>query len=300
MTHNMVEATLGPPDLVNYSSFDDGSRAEVWVYKPSFFTQMVNTRYGVPTENLYVTFKEAKLISVEELYSYEQERVPRSPEREGSGWQNPEPKATPTVSTGTGFAISAEGLIVTAYHVIQDADPIKIHLPNGSVVDANIYQGAPSNDLAILKIDMPTPDYLSLAPLRSAQVGDHVFTVGFPLREVLGQEPKYTDGSISALSGVGGEASFLQISVPIQPGNSGGPLLNDEGCVVGIITASAAILPFVEVSGTLPQNVNWAVKADFLRAIVSLPPQLPKSKNRAGAIEETKNAICLIEAIRNK
>ena len=74
------------------------------------------------------------------------------------------------------------------------------------------------------------------------------FTIGFPAPEILGAESKFTDGSISARSGPGGEASFLQVAVHLQPGNTGGPLVDNAGHVVGIVTSSAAVVPFLAVT----------------------------------------------------
>jgi S1-C subfamily serine protease len=133
--------------------------------------------------------------------------------------------------------------------------------------------------------------------MRSVKTGDRVFTIGFPVSSVLGPEPKYTEGVVSSLSGVGGASSFLQISVPIQPGNSGGPLVNERGEVVGIITSTAAILPFLEESGTLPQNVNWAVKSDYLRLLVELPEtEEQKYVDREQLITHVKKAVVFIES----
>jgi S1-C subfamily serine protease len=201
-----------------------------------------------------------------------------------------------TKSTGTGFAISEDGLIVTAHHVVKEASSIKIHLNNGSVVKANPYKNDPSNDIAILKIGVPTTNYLPIAPLRTAKTGERVFTIGFPISSVLGQEAKYTEGVISALSGIASAESFLQITVPVQPGNSGGPLVNENGYVVGIISSSAAILSFLANTGTIPQNINWAVKADYLRPLVDLPSDKAIKLNRDELIEKAKRSVVLIEA----
>jgi len=201
-----------------------------------------------------------------------------------------------SIVTGTGFSVSPTGLVVTAYHVVKDAQKIRVRLPDGQNVFAELKTSNPSNDLALLKVPIKTPDYLSLAPLRTIQIGQRVFTIGYPLQSVLGQEPKYSDGSIASLSGLGGTAFFLQISVPVQPGSSGGPLVNDRGQVGGVITSSAAILPLLEATGTLPQDINWAVKSDYLLLLIDIPAARRTAKNRREAIQMTEAAICLVEA----
>ncbi len=196
--------------------------------------------------------------------------------------QEKEPR--PETATGTCFAAHPYGILITAYHVVKDAESIRVHLADGTVTDAKIRTFSAGTDLAVLRIDPPTPDFLPLAPAGSVGVGDQVFTMGYPVTDVLGKEPKFTDGAVSALSGVGGEASLLQISVPVQPGNSGGPLVNERGEVVGIVTSSAAVRIFLAVTGTLPQNVNWAVKAEYVRPLFNAPTVKSVSVNREEAI----------------
>lgn len=200
-----------------------------------------------------------------------------------------------TKSSGTGFAISENGIIATACHIIQGAKVIKVYLTRNSFVSALIIHSDPVNDLALLKIEHPTPNFLPIAPMRSVKMGDKVFTIGFPLSSVLGQEAKYSEGVVSCLSGLQDAPTFLQITVPIQPGNSGGPLVNEKGEVVGIITSTAAILPFIKESGTLPQNVNWAVKADYLRPLLEQSEIVSVEVNRDQLINHVKGSIFFIE-----
>jgi S1-C subfamily serine protease len=138
---------------------------------------------------------------------------------------------------------------------------------------------------------------LSFGRTGSFKLGDPVFTIGYPASDILGPEPKFTDGSISSLSGLGGEASLLQITVPIQPGNSGGPLVNEQGYAIGVVTSSAAVRPFLQATGTLPQNINWAVKADYAVPLFEVPSSQPPAKDRAEAIGRTKQATCTIEVL---
>src|SRR5712691_671199 len=178
------------------------------------------------------------------------------------------PKATTASVTGTCFAVSPVGDLATAYHIIKNAKQIRVMLANGSWEEPELSESSPANDVAILKLRVQTPEFLSLAPPRSAQVGQRVFTMGFPAVSLLGIEPKFSEGAISALSGPGGERNFIQVTVPIQPGSSGGPLVNESGRVLGLMTSTVAILPFVRITGSLPQNINWAINADVARPLI--------------------------------
>ncbi len=210
----------------------------------------------------------------------------------------PGKKIVPEIRTATGtcFAVHQNGILLTAYHVVKDAKSIRVRLTDGTVKKAKLETFTARNDLAIIRIDFHTPHFLLLAPPRSVHVGDRVFTMGYPAAKLLGQEPKFTDGSISSLSGVGGEASLLQISVPVQPGNSGGPLVNERGEVVGVVTSTAAVQAFLSATGTLPQNVNWAVKADYARTMFNAPKMKSLAATRSHAIEWVRRAICMVEA----
>ena len=91
-----------------------------------------------------------------------------------------------------------------------------------------------------------------------------VLVLGYPLIALQGQEQKATVGRINALSGFQGDVRYFQIDAPIQPGNSGGPLLNARGEVVGVVTATLDPVGTLRATGSLPQNVNYAVKADYM------------------------------------
>lgn len=199
------------------------------------------------------------------------------------------------VSTGTCFSVAPDGLILTAYHLIKDANTITARFENGDELSAVPEQVSANNDLALLRVNRPILAYLSLSPLQNPKLGEPVFTLGFPAPSVLGAEPKFTEGTVSALSGPGNESTFLQISVPVQPGNSGGPLVNHRGEVVGIVTATAAILPFLQKTGSLPQNVNFAVKAGYASLLFTAPPALPPATDRDDAIRRVRGALCTVK-----
>jgi S1-C subfamily serine protease len=211
-----------------------------------------------------------------------------------------ETRRSASVSTGTCFVVAPDGLILTTYHLIKDARTVTARFENGDELSADPEQVSANNDLALLRVNRPTPIYLSLALLPNPKLGEPVFTLGFPAPSVLGAEPKFTEGTVSALSGPGNESTFLQVSVPLQPGNSGGPLVNHRGEVVGIITATAALLPFLQKTGSLPQNVNFAVKAGYASLLFSAPPMLPPATDRDSAIRRVRGALCTITSTLEK
>ena len=204
--------------------------------------------------------------------------------------------APPHRATGTGFLVNTVGTLVTSNHVVEGRNTIGVTCGTNAPVKARISASSRMTDIAILQTDLAATKYLNLALARSAGTGMAVFTLGFPVSSMLGMEPKFTDGAISAMSGIRGEQTFVQISIPVQPGNSGGPVVNDKGLVVGIVAAGAAVQPFYENTGTLPQNVNWAVKAEYAALMFEPPPLLPPTRSREEAIEQTRNALCFIEA----
>jgi S1-C subfamily serine protease len=215
----------------------------------------------------------------------------------------PPPAPPPTekaagMSHGTAFAVRPDGVFLTAFHVVQEAKIITIVCANRRYGPATLMATAVSNDLALVRVPAFGVAYLPLAKPRSVRPGDPVFTVGFPAPGILGTAPKFTDGSVSAIAGLANEASLLQVSVPVQPGNSGGPLLNDHGQVVGVITSSAAIRPFLAATGSLPQNINWAVKSEYALPLFDSPAPPVAATGRREAIDRALQATCVVEAAR--
>lgn len=200
------------------------------------------------------------------------------------------------LSTGTGFFIGPDGHVLTSHHVIAGAGRIVCRTVSGKVLPAVFVNASPANDLALLRVDTRPAQYLGFAAAGSVRLGDRVFTMGFPVVERLGLEPKFTEGTVSALSGRG-ENALMQISIPIQPGNSGGPVVTEKGQVVGVIAATEAIESFYKDTGALPQNVNWAVKADYARPLLRPMPSSPP-RTRDEAIALARNSVCLIGAER--
>lgn len=167
-------------------------------------------------------------------------------------------------SYGTGFLITSDGYIVTNNHVIGDSKNITIRLKGGNEIPATIVRVDKKNDLAILRISGKNYKPLSIISSSSIKRGEKVFAIGFPRIDIQGVEPKLTEGIISSLSGIKDEPTTFQISNPIQPGNSGGPLFNSDGKVIGVVVSTLNPLLVLKYSGSLPQNVNYAVKSNYL------------------------------------
>ena len=165
-------------------------------------------------------------------------------------------------ATGTGFFVTDDGYFVTCAHVVQGASSFHIKTANGSIV-ARLVKKDAALDIALLKVSGTYPA-LPLAPHSQEKLGDSVFTIGFPNTDLQGVAPKLTKGEISSLSGIRDDPRCYQISVPVQPGNSGGALVDERGNVVGVVAARLDDVVTYEASGALPQNVNYAVKGGLV------------------------------------
>lgn len=176
-------------------------------------------------------------------------------------------------SSGTGWAISANGYIVTNHHVIEDAKSIKVR---GINEDFSILYNAKTiivdkkNDLAILKIDDSRFTTLGNIPYKISKeiidVGSSIYTLGYPLLATMGEEVKLTNGIISSKSGFQGDITSYQITAAAQPGSSGGALFNEKGDIVGVVNAKH----------TEAENASYAIKSSYL---INLIESLPESIN---------------------
>jgi S1-C subfamily serine protease len=176
--------------------------------------------------------------------------------------------------SGTGFII-APGYFLTCNHVITDATAIKVVTGRISY-QARLVKADPANDVALLKVDglNGTVSVLPMRNSRDIRLGDSVFTIGFPNIDLQGVEPKLTRGEINSLGGVHDDPRFFQVNVAVQPGNSGGALLDMHGNVIGLVAARLDEKITLEASGMLPQTVNYALKSSFILAFLDTVPEL--------------------------
>jgi hypothetical protein len=123
-------------------------------------------------------------------------------------------------------------------------------------------------DLALLRTDLRTPRIAALRSTPPLRLGESVVSFGFPLSGALSKEGNLTTGNVSALAGLRDDPAYLQMTAPVQPGNSGGPLLDAAAHVIGVVTAKLDAVAIAKRTGDIPQNVNFAVKAEVLRRML--------------------------------
>jgi S1-C subfamily serine protease len=190
--------------------------------------------------------------------------VAAAPARPNPG-QAPAPAAP---SSGTGFVVNKAGFVVTNNHVVDKCQTIQARQPSDTPVSATLVAADPRNDLALLKLAQPKYGAAPFRQDRAVRPGDSVVAYGFPLAGGLSSQGNLTIGTISALAGLGDDSRMLQVTVPVQPGNSGGPLLDAAGNIVGVVTSKLNALAVALVTGDVPQNVNFAIKDSVVRTFL--------------------------------
>ena len=161
--------------------------------------------------------------------------------------------------TGSGFRVT-RGAIITNYHVVDGCSRLNV---NG--VAAQVRGSDARSDLALLNATLPGPN----ATLRAqrAAVGEPLAVAGYPLRGLLSGF-NMTTGSLSSLSGIGGDTRLVQITAPVQPGNSGGPVLDSAGNLMGVVVSKLDAVKAIKITGDIPQNVNFAINTNVLRSFL--------------------------------
>jgi len=195
---------------------------------------------------------------------------------------------------GTGFFVTTNGYLLSNWHVVRNANRVKVRT-HDQVLPAEIVRTDRAADLALLKVSGGPFKSLPLS-LEDVSLGESTFTIGFPNFLVQGLEPKYTDGKISSLSGVRDDPSQYQISVPVQPGNSGGPLVGRNGQVIGVVDAKLDDISVLAASGSLPQNVNYAIKAKVVREFLLKCPEVQVPVSNA-ALKSEEAVKCARDAV---
>jgi S1-C subfamily serine protease len=199
-------------------------------------------------------------------------------------------------ASGTGFLVTRQGHIITNAHVVAGCGVVKVpELGNAKVIATD-----KKNDLALLTVSPPA----NVEPLRfrdkPIRLGEEVIALGFPLKGLLGGL-NVTTGMVSAMSGLQNDTSRIQFTAPIQPGNSGGALLDKSGAVTGVISAKLNDLTTLKVAGFVPQAVNFAIRKDVAKAFLEAQnvaleaAPAGSEKSVADTVDATRAAVLPIE-----
>jgi hypothetical protein len=184
----------------------------------------------------------------------------------------------PLLSSGSGFFVSVEGHVLTNDHVIENCSTMKIELTGSEAMNATVAARDRTNDLALLRSSKRS----SVVPKFShqARVGQRIFVFGFPLTGFLSSSGNFTEGLITALTGPRDDSRLLQVSAAVQPGNSGGPLFDAFGNILGVIVGKIDAL----------QNVNFAIKSSIAMNFLSANRILTSDGNHLREIGSEKIA----------
>ena len=182
-----------------------------------------------------------------------------APDRVSPDSNAPRPGEQPT-SSGTGFVV-AEGRVMTNNHVITDCSRVAVRTPAGQRLTARVGPIDRRRDLALLIVSAEVGPPLAFRDNPAIRRGETVITYGFPLSGLLSSGPTLTTGDVSALAGLRDDPANIQITAPVNPGNSGGPLLDIQANVVGVVVSKLNAMRTAQMTGgDIPQNVNFAVK----------------------------------------
>ena len=203
-------------------------------------------------------------------------------------------------SAGTGFVISATGHIITNHHVIDGCiGDIKGNLTGGAPAVLRVVSKDAANDLALLQ--GPADQFKKFAKIRDRTIrsGDAVTAIGFPFHGLLTSDFTVTTGIVSSLSGIKNDSRMLQISAAVQPGNSGGPLIDSSGQIVGMVAAKLNALGLLRATGDIPENINFAIKTgairDFLdNSVVAYETAAPGAELKTSDIADAARAYTLL------
>jgi S1-C subfamily serine protease len=207
-------------------------------------------------------------------------------------------------ASGTGFLLSRSGLLATNWHVVADVKNISVAFPgwNGSA-SAEVVIRDVVNDLAVLRVTdpaklAPTCAELpfQLASSNGVKLGERVSTIGYPLTSMLGSNPKFSEGVVSSKTGWQDDPRSLQISAQVQPGSSG-TLFDVDGNIVGVVVATLDAGRVYQAASALPQNVNFAIKADYLLNLLTmLPGESLASRTTVFSPEKAAQCVAIIKA----
>lgn len=174
----------------------------------------------------------------------------------------PQPGTPAFDMAGSGFVV-AKGWLLTNAHVVRGCKAVEV----GSDMAATDIRMDDDNDLALVHVESSLGEPLAISAVKP-RLGEDILALGFPLRSILADSLNVTRGNVSSLLGLMNDPRYLQISAPVQPGNSGGPLVDLAGRVVGVVTAKLDAVAVADATGDIPQSINFAIRPDAVAAFL--------------------------------
>ncbi len=168
-------------------------------------------------------------------------------------------------SSGTGFAVGNGSSVITNFHVVDGCKSVRI--ANAGTGQIKILDRR--NDIAVVQPDRPIDRPLRFRSADQLKPGEEIIVIGFPLKGLLSSAPTVTTGIVSSLAGLRDDLTRFQISAPVQPGNSGGPVLDRAGNVVGMVVSKLNVLRIARMTGDIPQNVNFAIPVSIITSVLA-------------------------------
>ncbi len=191
---------------------------------------------------------------------------------------------------GSGYFVTDDGYFLTNYHVVEGASKVELKT-NGGLTTARVVSTDPDNDLALLKAN-GSFTAVRFQSDRNVRLGQTVFTVGFPRPDLQGFSPKVTRGVVSSQNGMMDDIRRFQFDASIQPGNSGGPIANEKGEVVGTVVSMLNSRTRLESGDQVPQNVNYGIKKSYVLAFLdTVPACAEKIAEGGGRAKDFEDAV---------
>ncbi len=208
------------------------------------------------------------------------------------------PRAGASSGSGSGVAIERNHILTNA-HVVDGARSVQVQAGGGRSLAAETVFADARNDLALLRVDTPLPGIAQFRGEIGLHLGEDVVALGFPLQGLLGTGPQASAGNIAALCGIGNDSSLFQFTAPIASGNSGGPILDMRGHLIGLVCSSLN-LDHIRRSGGSAENINFGIKGTMILSFLDafgIEPQMARDTaaiGRAAVVRQAREAIARI------
>jgi hypothetical protein len=206
--------------------------------------------------------------------------------------------ASRRIGSGSGFFVSDQGHLVTNQHVVQQCTQVRLAGQSQPLIPVGADAAA---DLAVLRTVAPRTGGVARIRSGPARQGEDVITYGFPLQGLLAASGQIATGIVAAMEGLRNDGSQLQINAPVQPGSSGGPVLDRRGEVIGVVVSKLNALRVAQNTGDIPQNVNFAIKPEVLRQFLqSQNIALPNTPSAASSVPQISSASMTTEDLAER